>query len=466
MPNTTRDVITKPTLPVLGAAPYFFNDGAFDTPIVRVTDGNTGFAFTAEVNHSWSPPSAVSQRAWASDSTHFYGIHRNGGVLVFNFNTSTRVPTEREMLVNTSGEPSFSRTNPNYLYSAGGNSHKLLKRIDLSTTPGTYTTVFDTEVLIPALSVGDTYMRGGFTCDNDSIVCNAGGSSQDLTQYVIVWLFSNPAGVKILNSRTRTEMFKSYGVGPYLHAVQPDTSGRYVLLRVASGQAPGGGDRSDWAYVWDIQTDSITEITASADSHYSLGNGLMVNQTIISGHTYDDRQWVLRSLATPNSGLSELVSPVCSPISSFSEDHTSFIVSGTSNQFAPVVSITYRNWDGPHAVQNAPISYANTEVWGPLDEEIIKLSTDGSGIIYRFAHHRTRTWREPEAGWLLGNEFYATPLFSASMDGRFVLFNSNWEHTLGLSAHDYDPVIHRTDMFVAEFNPSPQISTPRLRRRK
>lgn len=458
-PNTSREAIAKPTLPVLGAAGFQFTEPTFGSPMIRVTDRNTGSSLlSGQVDHSWSPPSAVSQRGWNSNATKFYGINRNGSVLLFNFNTTTYAVSERELLGGGMfGEPSFSQTNPNYLYGAGGNNHKLCKRADFSTSPATYTTVFDAEVLIPALSVGDTYLYGGFTTDNDVFLGTAGGSNQDLMQYVIWYPLNDPSSKKILNTRTRTEMFKTYGVGPTLHAAQPDMSGRYVLLRVSDAQQLDGNiHRSDWAYVWDTTLDTITEITASADGHYTLGYGFMVNQAIVAGHPYDNMQWVKRDLATPNI-VTELITPLLTPQYLMSEDHTSLCASHAANPYVSAVSLTYRDWDGPYAVD----PNRNTEANRAWNEEIIKIPTDGGGgPVRRFGFHRTLSWPEPLARRGGITEFYATPLFNVSPDGKFCLFNSNWEHSLGLCAHDYDPTIHRTDMFICVMDANESAPTP------
>jgi hypothetical protein len=66
------------------------------------------------------------------------------------------------------------------------------------------------------------------------------------------------------------------------------------------------------------------------------------------------------------------------------------------------------------------------------DGEIICAAMDGSSNVWRFAHHRSRI-----------ASFWDQPRANVSQDGRFVLFTSNWEQTLG---------VRRQDAFIVELD--------------
>src|SRR5262249_60303472 len=63
-----------------------------------------------------------------------------------------------------------------------------------------------------------------------------------------------------------------------------------------------------------------------------------------------------------------------------------------------------------------------TAPWRPWDDEIVAVQTSGSSgaTVWRFAHHRTALV-----------SFWDTPRANVSQDGRWAIFTSNWERTLG-----------------------------------
>ena len=64
---------------------------------------------------------------------------------------------------------------------------------------------------------------------------------------------------------------------------------------------------------------------------------------------------------------------------------------------------------------------------------------NGTANVWRFAHHRSQyLW------------FWDSPRANVSQDGRFALFTSNWEATLGIGP--YGP---RQDAFIVRLAPRP-----------
>jgi hypothetical protein len=109
----------------------------------------------------------------------------------------------------------------------------------------------------------------------------------------------------------------------------------------------------------------------------------------------------------------------------------------------PVISATYRYGD-------------NTAPWRAWDDEIIGIQTAGGigGIVWRFAHHRSLVASDtvPTTPY-----FWYEPIANVSPDGKWVLFTSNWEKTLGRdSSNDSSGAgTFRQDVFVVQLTPQP-----------
>src|SRR5207237_7244500 len=100
----------------------------------------------------------------------------------------------------------------------------------------------------------------------------------------------------------------------------------------------------------------------------------------------------------------------------------------------PVISSTYRFGN-------------NVAPWRAWDDEIIGIDP-ASGIVYRFGHHRSAAGSDanPAAPY-----FWYEPIANISPDGKWVLFTSNWEKTLGADAGDGGTA--RQDVFVVGLTP-------------
>jgi hypothetical protein len=85
-----------------------------------------------------------------------------------------------------------------------------------------------------------------------------------------------------------------------------------------------------------------------------------------------------------------------------------------------------------------PITPATAlKVVGPWENEINCVEMDGKGSkIWRFAHHYSTA----------KNGFWSTPRGNVSQDGRFFVFTSDWEDTLGKGPSGN----YRSDVFVVE----------------
>lgn len=390
--RTDREPAPKPALPMLGAAGFTFADPTFGSRMLRVTDG------VSVPGRSWTVPSSTLTAAWSADSKAFY-IWGAGGPQLVRFNHDT-FACEAVITPYSQCEPCFSRHDPTILYGAGGPSARVIKRYDVVTHAETVLLDLDTlgyPLVEPRTYVGGIYAGGS----PEKIVVFYGGQSQGGHYLVTVM---QPDGTVI-------ETIDTQKLGFLLHSSGCDLSGRFVTLYPNNAKpAP--------AYVWDLEAHTVTAETVAATGHGALGFGVQTNMDVSSGPN-DSAQWQRRSLLDLDHPVN-LIPDVLRPASGGLVDHQSWNNAKADTQ-VPVLSSVFRNRAGdPH------------RAW---DDEIIAVSTDGSGTVYRFAHHRHDV-NEPR---------WSQPIAHVSPDGKYAIFTSNWEKTLGLETTEGG---HRNDVLL------------------
>jgi hypothetical protein len=139
-----------------------------------------------------------------------------------------------------------------------------------------------------------------------------------------------------------------------------------------------------------------------------------------------------------------LISPVLTPKEIYIDDHTSWN-NARADALVPVISSTYRYYP----------SY-NSTPWRAWDDEIIAIDTTNGvgGTVWRFAHHRSDTGSDSDPNSLY---FWYEPIASVSPDGRWVMFTSNWEKTLG---RDSSEGTFRQDVFIVQLLASGSAAPP------
>ena len=198
-------------------------------------------------------------------------------------------------------------------------------------------------------------------------------------------------------------------------------------------------------YVWDTASDTLTPITSGGadggaamhpSGHDASGYGYLINQDCCISSTWDAAQWQFRQL-TSLSQVNDLIVPVQLPKEVYLADHTSWNNAQPAT-LVPVISSTYRYGN-------------NTAPWRAWDDEIIAIETaaGGGGNVWRFAHHRSLVASDtnPTAPY-----FWYEPIANVSPDGRWVVFTSNWEKTLGTDGLDHT---FRQDVFLVQLTPRP-----------
>jgi cell division septation protein DedD len=221
----------------------------------------------------------------------------------------------------------------------------------------------------------------------------------------------------------------------HLHHAWLDKSGQYVILE---STAPDRGSPRYAAplYVWDTSANTFTALPESgglSGGHYATGFGTLVNQDCCTSTTWDAAQWQLRALPTPTASH-DVISTVLTPQEVYASDHASWN-NAQSGALVPFVTALFR-------------STSETAPWRAWDDEILAVQTSGGtggATVWRFAQHRT-----------IVVSFWDMPRANVSQDGRWALFTSNWEKTLGGNSSSGP----REDVFMVELkagdlSPSP-----------
>jgi hypothetical protein len=224
-----------------------------------------------------------------------------------------------------------------------------------------------------------------------------------------------------------------------LHAAAIDRSGRYVTLYPTSADL-AAPRRAAPNYLWDLATDTFTElpgIAARSNGHDAYGYGVRVNQDCCTSTTWDAAQWQLRSLASPLA-THDLITPVLTPQQVYLADHPSWH-NARPDAWTPFISALYRYGD-------------NQVAWRAWDDEIVAVQTgEAGGQVWRLAHHRSDIRHDTDPSRL---SFWYTPRPNVSPDGRWVLFTSNWEKTLGTDPGGPAGGAARQDVFLLRLSPS------------
>ena len=433
-----RTAYAKPALPALGAAGYSFNDPTFASRILRVTDGNTR---PGVAGRSYRVASNAHLAAWNATSTAFFVMSNDGTSIPFAFDPATMAASRIQPSSSGNGgfslafyvEPQFSLVNPNAIFGAvSGSNNRTISQYDFST--GVYSTIVDLDTIASGLA--GTYvgglMTGGTPAEN--LMMFFGGGSQD-NHYLALWLpLGNLGGRKLVNTvgSTINGAPTSTVLNFHLHSAQIDKGGRYVFLYPTAADLAAPRSAAQ-VYLWDTVTDTFTSITASMKSsgHDAAGYGYWINQDCCTSSSWDAAQWQFRSLASVVQ-TSDLISPVLATKEVFMADHTSWN-NAQASTLVPVISSTYRYGD-------------NTVAWRAWDDEIIGIDTTSGigGMVYRFAHHRSDVRSDANP---LQPYFWYEPIANVSPNGRWVLFTSNWEKTLG---RDSSEGTFRQDVFIVQ----------------
>ena len=444
----------KPALPAMGPAGTTITDPTFFSSITRLTDGNTRPGY---LNRSYRTPSGTHSLAWSAAGTKFYVVSTDGTIIPFTFDASAR--TARRIQPSGTGdgglvlrfylEPQFSFVNDSLIYGSFSGSGATLRTIDqYDFSTGVYATLLNLDTIQTGLAGTFVGGIGSSAGPNERIVAFFGGTAQDKHHFVTVFDVANPASHQVLDTLTSTLNGQPAPItlNFSLHHATIDRSGRYVILYPTAADMAGSRQASQM-YVWDTLTNAMTPLTGSAHpyGHDALGYGVSVNQDCCTSTTWDAAQWQFRDLSTPTTSH-DLIPTILSPKETSLADHPSWNNARLDSR-VPYVSGLYRYG-------------TNTAPWRAWDDEIVAIQTDAAPganpTMWRFAHHRSDVRSDVDA---TTTYFWYEPRPNISPDGRWVLFTSNWEKTLGTDPRGDTSGSFRQDVFLIELE-SPDGTTP------
>jgi len=425
----------EPALIRPGAAGSSFNDPVFGTRIWRVTDRLTR---PDAPDRSFRTPSATHQAAWSANGSYFYVVSNGGAIVPFAFDADSgrfsRLDSLRFYI-----EPQFSYVDDGRIYGSVTGQGASLRTIDeFDFAARAYTRLLDLDTLVPGLDGTFVGGIGSSAGPTEHVLAFFGGASQDRHRYVVVINRDHPRKRLLLDTAASTLNGQRLAarLDFHLHHAAIDRGGRYVALYPAAADlaAPRGAAQM---YIWDLLAGTITPLPlldARSGGHDAFGYGVAVNKDCCRGDTrWDAAQWQLRRLDTPLISR-DLIGPLLLPQEITLSDHPTWN-NARPDRLVPFVTATFR--------------YGATGVeWRPWDNEIVAVQTDaddGRAEVWRFAHHRSDVASDGDPSAIA---FWYTPRPNISRDGRWVLFTSNWEKTLGADPQGAPGERARQDVFL------------------
>jgi hypothetical protein len=458
-----QDSVPRLPLPALDPAPYAFTDPAFGSNMLRVTDPNT---FPGSPGKSFQMPSNAHTTAFSKLGTKFFVTAYGGAVIPYTFNRAIPMevsrmsgPGDGGLTLSFNGEPTFSLVDDNLLYGYGRANARTVIQYNFGIgNYGDYEDILNMDMVFPGIDAPDnlrTYL-GGMSAGADpsgseKIMVFGGGTRQDKHMYIAWFDKANPGNRRVVQTKTdtNTSTVSTNGGTPVdtnillnftIHGAQMDKSGRYVMIypQICDLQSPSQNSCSTnrmaaQAFLWDTTENTFSELHQNSyyiAGHDASGYGVHVNQDVYQT-VWDPVQWQLRSYATPANHRDVLVNTLSPAINSsqyVQSEHSSWTNSTAAKPLVPFLSTLFRYgiYTGDHA---------DPTTWRPYSDEIVGVQTDmaagANAKIWRFAHHRAdprcdNTPPSPEVTY-----FWYQPIAMISQDGKWALFHSNWEKSLG-----------------------------------
>ncbi len=454
---TDRVARPEPPLPSLPASGSMIVDPAFQSAIYRMTDRSTR---PARLDRSYRTPSSAHQHSWSLSHRYFYVVSTDGTVLPFAFDDATGRATrvnpsatgEGGLILQFFIEPQFSYLSDNLIYGSYNGSGATLRTIDqYDFSTGRYSQLMNLDLVAPNLAgtyVGWIGSSGG---PIERIATFFGGAAQGYHYLAMVFDKNDPTKRRVVNTKASTIDGRPTNIplNFSLHAMAIDRSGRYAML-YATGADMTGTRKAAPSYLWDIDTGHITEmplVSANNGGHDTYGYGTRVNQfCCTTSTTYDGAQWQYRSLDNPLV-TRDVIPVVMTPKLVYVADHQSWH-NARPDVLVPFITALYR-------------SSPDTAAWRAWDEEIVGVQPDppaGSpGVVWRFAHHRSDVRSDVDP---TRPTFWYMPRPSISDDGRWALFTSNWEKSLGIDPGGDATATHRQDVFLVRLQGQATVPSP------
>ena len=399
---TGTDPKPVPPAPALGPANSVITDPTFGTRILRVTDQNT------DSGNSLISTETGFKRTFNADSTaiKLSGVGGKGFWLEFNaaafkVGDGTSRPSPHPLWFGSNWE--WSAVDPDIIYFLNGNKiAKYNKSTGVTTNLG-------------GPPNGDAVTYATAVIGQDNWVCSAAGAGyqdsytkffcinpSNTSQYQFVDVYN-----KTINGAPAPNLTKwptsAAGQVIGIHAIAPGTGSKWVYLSFHQQSWGGNGDA-----IFNLQSQTWSLVT-NADPYWSghatLGNGKFTNGSGTKSGT-DPRSYLVRD-----------------PDDLMNASKYLFIEQPTDT--AEWCTGEHPSWHNSGNNPDAPLlisRFAPTSCTGAWTGEIILAAVDGSNTVWRVAHNHATDGL---------NCFYGQGFAQISSDGKWALFSSTWDRTLG-----------------------------------
>jgi hypothetical protein len=416
--RTDRNIAPYPEqAPVLRAAGSVVKDPAFGSPILRVTDSRTPSGFPGWSFHT---PSSSEQNTWSANARRFYVEGEGGRFFIFDFDPDNFLlrSTGLDLSLTMQTEAEFSYVNPDVIYGWGPEVPPRFLAYNIATKK--VSLLHDPNECIKV----DENWRGLdiSASRDDQRLMGVFGPQQDNDPFV--YIYDRKQGCRWYNTSTGEigghwgpKGSSSVGKKFLVHNARISKSGQYVAIA-----------GSEDLVIWTVDTLEAKICTRNdpdwCGGHRALGYSHMINPA----GKKDSMNLIMRPFDNLPS-FSQLIRDLPKHADWNEAKHLSWNNANPSDT-APVCLSTYRD-DNPVS-PGLPLRV--DRAW---DSEILCVGVgEEKNKVWRFAHNYTTA----------KNGFWSTPRGNVSQDGRFYIFSSDWEDTLGEARNS----VYRTDVFLVE----------------
>jgi hypothetical protein len=344
--------------------------------------------------------------------------------------------------LNFTNEPTFSRVTAKKLYGAVGLKIKSHTTTSAASYPDLYDiAVEDSDYAGAGKTMGGTVQSSASSPER--VVGFYGGTVQDTHNRCVVFNAADTDERLVLDTFERTidDVPVEIDFPFLLHGISIDQGGNKVLLYPRQTDITAGAART---YCWNLVTGTIEGIRVAPDGHDALGYNYRINQDSSNSSPYDAFQQNGRSLDDLDNPTPLIVPPI-TPQMVYMGDHT-FWDNARSDIFTPILSLPCRIYENiPENLEpDNGSNHINIVPYRCGDNEVVDFTVTAD--FYRWAHHRSNIY--PDDGSSVNQGFWYVPFGHKSPDGRFIVYHSNLEKTLGLEAGvSSGPIQYRNDLF-------------------
>jgi hypothetical protein len=409
----------RPALPQLGSAGYTFNDPVFGSRIMRVTDSGVNPGFP---HFRCNTASGAEQNQFNASGDILYV--RCGAILLYRLNkanfTVTMImdPARPSQPLRLPGsEPEFSHADPNVLYFVTGNT---ISEYKIATNR--MEKLLDLEARISSPITGLAGQLSASATERIAVAFN--GRQHGWRNVAVYDRKSGTYTVIDTVDATMNGQPLNLNVSFALHNVRIDKSGRYLALTPSVAYTSA---TSAPTYILDLEARILTPAQYRFGGHRAFGYGYILNGDVLPGDA--GPSLLGRSLDPSSINNSSAVRPL--------------LPGPNAKPF--IGGVDYVSWNNARPGVMAPAASLFYQTFGGVnkfDGEIVMNATDGTGRVWRVAHHRSVP---------VSYDFWGYGRGSISPDGKYYLFGSNWERTLGSVVDGA-----RTDVFLVELVQAPE----------